>query len=57
MIGGGLTHEAVHWEGQLVTRAPLRQARFFNRAGVIGAAMAAEQGIHEVFRRPERQWA
>jgi polyphosphate glucokinase len=53
----GLTHEAVHWEGQLVTRAPLRAARFFNRAGVVGAAMAAELGIHEVFRRPELQWA
>ena len=46
VIGGGLTHEAEHWEGQLVTRAPLRQARFFNRAGVVGAAMAAEHGIH-----------
>jgi hypothetical protein len=39
----------MHWEGQLVTRAQLRQARFYNRAGVIGAAMAAEHGIHEVF--------
>ena len=55
VIGGGLTHEAVHWEGRLVTRAPLRQARFFNRAGVIGAAMAAEHGVHEVFRRSERR--
>ena len=54
VIGGGLTDEAVHWAGQLVTRAPLRHARFFNRAGVIGAAMAAEHGIHEVFRPPER---
>ncbi len=54
VIGGGLTHEAVHWEGQLVTRAPLRAARFYNRAGVIGAAMAAELGIHDVFRRPEQ---
>jgi polyphosphate glucokinase len=53
VIGGGLTHEAVHWEGQLVTRAPLRAARFYNRAGVIGAAMAAELGIHEVFCRPD----
>ena len=53
VIGGGLTHESVHWEGQLVTRAPLRAARFFNRAGVVGAALAAELGIHEVFRRPE----
>ena len=51
VIGGGVTHEAEHWEGQLVTRAPLRRARFFNRAGVIGAAIAAEHGIHEVFRR------
>ncbi len=55
VIGGGLTHEAAHWEGKLVSRAPLSQARFFNRAGVIGAAMAAEHGVHEVFRRPEQR--
>jgi polyphosphate glucokinase len=55
VIGGGLTHEAVHWEGQLVTRAPLRAARFYNRAGVVGAALAAELGIHEVFRRPDQR--
>ena len=55
VIGGGLTHEAAHWEGKLVTRAPLRKARFFNRAGVIGAAMAAEHGVHEVFRRSEQR--
>lgn len=54
VIGGGLTHEAMHWEGQLVTRVELRHARFYNRAGVIGAAMAAEHGIHEVFRPPDR---
>ncbi|MBL8927272.1 MAG: ROK family protein [Pseudonocardia sp.] len=55
VIGGGLTHEAAHWAGKLVTRAPLRHARFFNRAGVIGAALAAEHGVHEVFRRSEQR--
>ena len=55
VIGGGLTHEAVHWAGQLVTQAPLRHARFFNRAGVVGAAIAAEHGVHEVFRRSEHR--
>lgn len=55
VIGGGLTHEAAHWEGKLVTRAPLRQTRFFNRAGVIGAALAAEHDIHGVFRRSEQR--
>jgi hypothetical protein len=43
----------VHWEGQLVTRAPLRAAPLYNPAGVIGAPQAAERGIHEVFCRPD----
>ena len=55
VIGGGLTHEAMHWERKLHSRAPLRQAQFFNRAGVIGAAMAAEHGVREVFRRLEQR--
>jgi polyphosphate glucokinase len=58
VIGGGITHEAVHWEGQLTAAAPLVRARFFNMAGVIGAAMAAEHGIDGVFRRRQgrRRW-
>jgi len=56
VIGGGITHEAIHWEGRLVARAPLVRARYLNMAGVVGAAMAAEFGIHGVFRRPQRRW-
>ncbi len=58
VIGGGITHEAVHWEGKLIARAPLVRARFFNMAGVVGAAVAAEHGIDGVFRRSSqrRHW-
>ncbi len=58
VVGGGITHESVHWEGQLAARAPLVRARFFNMAGVIGAAMAAEHGIDGAFhrRRERRRW-
>ena len=58
VIGGGITHETLHWEGRLTARAPLVRARFFNMAGVVGAAMAAEHGIDAVFRRgrERRRW-
>lgn len=56
VIGGGITHETIHLEGRLTAQAPLVRARFFNMAGVVGAAMAAEHGIDAVFRRgPERR--
>jgi hypothetical protein len=55
VIGGGITHEAVHWEAAW-RAGSARAGQVFNMAGVVGVAMAAEHGIDAVFRRgPERR--
>lgn len=41
MLGGGVTKESEKWVRLLKARAPIRVAELQNRAGIVGAAMAA----------------
>lgn len=42
IVGGGPTDSAERWFSQLNTRTPLKLARFTKDAGIVGAALAAE---------------
>jgi polyphosphate glucokinase len=43
IVGGGASKRADRWLPRLVLRAPIRVAAFGNNAGILGAALVAEQ--------------
>ena len=45
MLGGGVSDKLRHYAPMLTTRAPIVAARFLNRAGIIGAALFAEESL------------
>lgn len=45
IVGGGISREADKWVPHLTVRTPVLPARLRNRAGIVGAAMAAAQHV------------
>ena len=45
IIGGGISRKWEKWGDKLTTSTPVAPAQLRNRAGIVGAAMAAQQGL------------
>lgn len=46
IVGGGISRKAEKWVPRLELNAPVVPATLRNTAGIVGAAMAMEQGLH-----------
>jgi polyphosphate glucokinase len=46
IVGGGVSKKADKWVPLLSTRTPVVPAQLLNDAGIVGAALAAAEGIH-----------
>jgi polyphosphate glucokinase len=44
VIGGGISKKSEKWLSMLKTRATLVPAQLLNEAGIVGAAMAVQNG-------------
>ncbi|MDR2614667.1 MAG: ROK family protein [Candidatus Accumulibacter sp.] len=45
VLGGGVSNRLREFSPMLTTRAPIMAARFLNRAGIVGAALFAEESL------------
>ena len=45
IVGGGISRKHEKWVPLLDNRVPVVEAKLRNRAGIVGAAMAADQGL------------
>jgi polyphosphate glucokinase len=43
IVGGGISHDHAKWFPHLKVNTPLVSARFFNEAGIVGAALQAAE--------------
>ena len=46
VVGGGISRKADKWVPLLTIETPVVPAQLRNRAGIVGAAMAVEAGLH-----------
>ena len=46
VVGGGIPRKADKWVPLLTIETPVVPAQLRNRAGIVGAAMAVEAGLH-----------
>ena len=47
IVGGGVSKDFDKWGPSLVLRTPVKPAELLNNAGIVGAAMAAAERLHE----------
>jgi polyphosphate glucokinase len=52
VLGGGVSDKLHHYLPMLTTQAPIVAARFFNQAGIIGAALFAEESLRKTKETP-----
>lgn len=45
LIGGGISRKFDKWSGYLTLETPVMPAKLRNRAGIVGAALAAQRGV------------
>ena len=53
VLGGGVSDKLCHYSPMLTTRAPVVAARFLNQAGIIGAALFAEESLRGTKETPK----
>jgi polyphosphate glucokinase len=55
VLGGGVSEKLDDYSPMLTTRAPIVAARFLNRAGIIGAALFAEESLEKTKEAPQKK--